>query len=196
VIPLLRLAGAFLLVALAMGAARADEPAVALDQHGRSHAWKGPSGELTLLDFAASWCAPCAKTLPRLEAFAREHPDLRVVTVSVDERRQGRDDLVASLHLGLPMLWDEGHRIAEHYQPRAMPAAFLISPSGEVLHTALGSGDEEWDELVRRVQEELRRVRRDQARDSGGTDATRREWSGREDLNLRPHGPEPCALPS
>ena len=22
------------------------------------------------------------------------------------------------------------------------------------------------------------------------------EWSGREDLNLRPHGPEPCALPS
>src|SRR5262249_38241492 len=24
----------------------------------------------------------------------------------------------------------------------------------------------------------------------------RRDWSGREDLNLRPHGPEPCALPS
>lgn len=162
-IPSLRLAGVFLVVALATGAARADEPAVALDQHGHSHAWKGPSGQLTLLDFAASWCAPCAKTLPRLEAFAREHPDLRVLTVSVDERRKGRDDLVASLHLGLPMLWDEGHRIAGHYQPQAMPAAFLIAPSGEVLHTAVGSGDEEWDGLVRRVEDELRRIRRDQA---------------------------------
>ena len=27
--------------------------------------------------------------------------------------------------------------------------------------------------------------------ESGGD----RDWSGREDLNLRPHGPEPCALP-
>jgi cytochrome c biogenesis protein CcmG, thiol:disulfide interchange protein DsbE len=159
----LRLAGAFLMVTLATAVVRADEPAVARDQHGRSHAWKGPSGELTLLDFAASWCAPCAKTLPRLEAFAREHPDLRILTVSVDERRQGRDDLVASLHLGLPMLWDEGHRIAEHYQPEAMPAAFLIAPSGEVLHTAVGSGDEEWNELVHRVEDELRRVRRRRA---------------------------------
>ena len=162
-IPSRPLAGAFLVVALATGAARGDAPAVALDQHGRSHAWKGPSGQLTLLDFAASWCAPCAKTLPRLEAFAHQHPDLRVLTVSVDERRKGRDDLVASLHLDLPMLWDEGHRIAEHYQPEAMPAAFLIAPSGEVLHTALGSGDKEWNELVHRVEDELQRARRDHA---------------------------------
>lgn len=159
----LRLACASLLVVFATGVAGAAEPAPALDQHGRSHAWKGPTGQLTLLEFAASWCAPCVKTLPRLEAFARQHPDLRILAVSVDERQQGRDDLIASLHLTLPMLWDEGHRIAEHYQPQAMPAAFLIAPSGEVLHTVLGSRNEDWDQLVRLVEEELRRVRREQA---------------------------------
>jgi thiol-disulfide isomerase/thioredoxin len=128
---------------------------VALDQHGQRHTWKGPSGRLTLLEFAASWCAPCRKTLPRLGTFGRRHPDLRVLAVSVDERRQGRDELVAELHLGLPMLWDEGHRIAEHYQPRAMPAAFLISPKGKVLYAARGSRIDDWNELVRRAEAEL-----------------------------------------
>jgi thiol-disulfide isomerase/thioredoxin len=120
--------------------------------------WRGPSGRLTLLEFAASWCVPCRKTLPRLESFARAHPDLRVLTVSVDEQRAGRDQLVASLHLSLPMLWDEHHQIAEHYQPPAMPSAFLVAPDGKVLYTAPGSRTDEWQELVRRVEDELRKV--------------------------------------
>ena len=133
-------------------------PATALDQHGRGHVVEGPSGRLTLLEFAASWCAPCRTTLPRLAAFARQHPELRVLAVSVDERRAARDELVAALDLDLPLLWDEGHRIAELYQPEAMPAALLISADGKVLHRALGSRTDDWDALVRRVEEELRRA--------------------------------------
>jgi thiol-disulfide isomerase/thioredoxin len=140
-------------------AAPSKEPASALDQHGRAHAWQGATGELTLLEFSASWCAPCRWTLPRLQALALQHPDLRVLAVSVDERRQGRDQLVKALSLTLPMLWDEGHRIAEHYAPQAMPATLLISPAGQVLHTALGSGLDDWELLVHRVEEELKRGR-------------------------------------
>lgn len=154
---LIAAAGA-LLGACTVAAARAAEPSVALDQHGKRHVWRGPTGHLTLLELAASWCLPCRKTLPRLEAFGREHPGLRVLAVSVDERRQGRDELVAELHLSLPMLWDEDHRIAELYQPQAMPAAFLISPEGEVLYAARGSRIDDWNELVRRAEAELARV--------------------------------------
>jgi thiol-disulfide isomerase/thioredoxin len=150
---------ALLLACCASAVARAPEPAVALDQHGRIHAWLGPTGKLTLLEFAASWCAPCRQTLPRLEAFAREHPGLRVLVISVDERREGRDELVASLGLSLPMVWDENHRIAEHYQPQAMPSAFLISPAGDVLHVARGSRADDWEEVVRRIERELQRER-------------------------------------
>ncbi len=153
-------AAACVLVALAVSAAPAApaaEPRVALDQDGRGHAWEGPSGRLTLLEFAASWCAPCRKTLPRLEAFARRYPELRVLVVDVDERREDRDALAASLGLTVPMLWDEDHAIAEHYRPEAMPAAFLISPDGEVLDTSLGSRTDEWERFVRQVEEQLAR---------------------------------------
>ena len=126
--------------------------AAELDQLGRGHRWEGPTGQLTLLEFAASWCAPCRKTLPRLEAFAHAHPELRVLVVSVDERREGRDELVGALHLSLPVIWDEEHRIAERYRPAAMPAAVLVSPTGEVLYTARGSRADEWAKLVRQIE--------------------------------------------
>lgn len=149
-----RVAGLWLAMLLAASVVRAAGSGEALDQHGRSHVWKGPSGRLTILELAASWCTPCRRTLPRLQELSRQHPELRVLAVSVDERREGRDELVASLGLELPMLWDEGHRIAEHYQPSAMPAAYLISPDGEVLHVALGSDEAAWRELVARAERE------------------------------------------
>lgn len=119
-----------------------------LDQNGRGHAWQGASGRLTVLDFAASWCAPCRKSLPRLERLAKERPELRVLVVSVDERRAGRDELVRSLGLTLPVLWDADGHIAERYQPPAMPATFVLAPTGEVLGTFAGAGQEEWAALV------------------------------------------------
>lgn len=139
-----RLLVGLLWLTLASGAAAAEE----LDQQGRGHSWKGASGRLTVIDFAASWCGPCRKSLPRLESLARERPELRVLVISVDERREGRDELVRSLHLTLPVLWDVDGHIAEHYQPPAMPSTFVLSAEGALLGTFSGSGSREWAALV------------------------------------------------
>jgi len=120
----------------------------ARDQHGVAHAWQGPFERLTVLDFAASWCAPCRHTLPRLEAYAAQHPELPILVVSVDEKEEGRDRLVASLGLRLPVLWDEGHAIAQHYEPEALPTTLVLDPAGEVILRSRGSTDRAWRELL------------------------------------------------
>ncbi len=134
---------------------RADElvtKAQETDQHGRSHAWKGPSQSYTLIDFSASWCVPCRKSLPRLEALARDTPNLRVLVVSVDDEVAGRDALVADLGLTLPVLWDASYAIAEHHKPAGMPSTVILDPSGVEVFREEGYSEKKWRQLVEFVQ--------------------------------------------
>lgn len=39
-----------------------------------------------LVDFWATWCAPCQMMLPIIEDFAKSNPDIRVGKVNVDEQ--------------------------------------------------------------------------------------------------------------
>jgi len=119
-----------------------------LDQNGKAHAWTGASDRYTIIDFAAAWCRPCWTVLPKLEAFAKEHPEVRVLVVSVDDEVKGRDALVEKLSLTIPVLWDEQHRIAEHYQPVGMPTTYVLDPKGEIVYTHVGSGKKEWEAMV------------------------------------------------
>ncbi len=142
----LRLAALASLLAMPLGAAE-------LDQHGTEHSWKGESGRYTVIDFAASWCGPCWRTLPKLQELAGRHPQLRVLVVSVDDERSGRDQLVEELDLDLPVLWDEGYTIAEHFRPGAMPTTVLLDPQGEEIYRYSGSSDAAWREFSAFVDE-------------------------------------------
>lgn len=133
-----------ILLALPFSALAAEET----DQHGKVHAWKGASSGYTIVDFAASWCSPCWAVLPRLQKYASEHPDVRVLAVSVDDKVAGRDTLVSKMKLTIPVLWDENHRIAGHYRPEAMPSTFVLDPSGKVVYRHSGSAMKEWDAMV------------------------------------------------
>lgn len=127
------------------------------DQRGVAHAWTGPSAGYTVVDFAASWCTPCWSVLPRLEKFAAEHPEIRVVAVSVDDKVAGRDLLVSKLKLSIPVLWDDEHRIAEHYRPDGMPHTVVLDPAGKVVYRHTGSAAKDWDAMVAFLAEAAKR---------------------------------------
>lgn len=143
----MRRAALLLALALALCATR-PLAAAETDQHGVAHAWTGPSAGYTVLDFAASWCTPCWSVLPRLEKLAAEHPGLRVVVVSVDDKVAGRDLLVSKLGLTIPVLWDEKHLIAGHYRPDGMPYTVVLDPSGKVVYHHTGSAAKEWSAML------------------------------------------------
>ena len=126
-----------------------------LDQNGQTHEWRKPTGKVTLIEFAASWCSPCRRTLPRLEAYAKERPDVRALVVSIDETRAGRDKLVKWLNLTVPVLWDQNREIRTHYRPRAIPTTYVLSPQGDIVYTSVGSEQKDWDDLVRFVEQKL-----------------------------------------
>ncbi len=132
------------LLALASSTFAHAEP---LDQNGQAQPWRGSDDAYTVLDFAASWCAPCWKSLPRLAAFATEHPELQVIVVSVDDEESGRAELVEGLGLVMPVLWDGAYEIVETYAPEALPATVVLAPGGEEVFRQVGSDRAGWKRL-------------------------------------------------
>lgn len=124
-----------------------------LDQSGKVQPWKGDSDRFSVIDFAAEWCVPCWKTLPEFQKLADRFPQLRFLVVSVDEKERGRDRLVEELGLTVPVLWDEEYLVAEHYGPEAMPATYIVSPDGEIVHHHTGSSNSDWGKFIALVED-------------------------------------------
>lgn len=63
--------------------------------------WSSSSarGSVLVIDVWASWCKPCAKAFPKLDAFAASHPNIKVIAISIDEDLAAAAAFAASLHV-------------------------------------------------------------------------------------------------
>lgn len=109
-----------------------------LDQWGKPHQLGTWPQQTFVIDFAASWCAPCHKVLPQLEAIKTRHPEWAILVVSVDKTEAGRNRLVKQHNLKLPVIWDKEHAWASFFDPPAMPTTLVVDRHGKILASHSG----------------------------------------------------------
>ena len=125
---------------------------------GAQLALKDALGEVTLVDFWASWCKPCRVENPNIvETYNKSHDKgFNIVQVSLDRPGQKdkwleaiqEDDLGQWHHVSNLMFWQDP--IAAEYGVRAIPAAFLLDAEGRIVAKNLRG-----DELGKKVGELL-----------------------------------------
>jgi peroxiredoxin len=102
-----------------------------------------------VLDFWATWCAPCIEALPELEGLHRRYGELglTVIGVSVDGPRNFSRirPFVASKGLHYPIVLDADGRLQQLYHVLAIPTAVLIDTTGSIVAVRVayrpGEGD-------------------------------------------------------
>lgn len=113
-------------------------------------------GQVVLLDFWGTFCEPCKKSFPKLEALDRKYAasGLRVIGISEDEDDdKGKIPGFADTYgAKFALAWDGDKSIARQYKPETMPSSFLIGKDGIVRFAHVGFHDGE--EL--QIEQEIR----------------------------------------
>ena len=97
-------------------------------------------GKVVILDFWASWCKPCQKSLPWLADMQEKYgpQGLVIVAVNLDENLKDAAAMVAGLPVTVILVHDPQSKLAEKYQLEGMPSAYIYGRDGKLVATHVG----------------------------------------------------------
>ena len=112
-----------------------------------------------LIDFTASWCAPCKKSFPALNELHERYRDkgLTIIAVNVDAKRADMERFLKTTPASFSVVRDAEQKLVARTEVESMPTSFLIDAAGRVRFLHKGySGDETKKKYVREIEELLK----------------------------------------
>jgi pentatricopeptide repeat protein len=94
-------------------------------------------GDVVLLDFWASWCAPCIREMPNVKSVYDKfhHKGFEIIGISLDKSEKKFRSYIKEQDISWPQIFDGGSGaggIARKYAVNAIPATFLIDREGRI----------------------------------------------------------------
>jgi thiol-disulfide isomerase/thioredoxin len=112
-----------------------------LDGGGRSPI---PRGKVTMVDFWATWCAPCRASMPRVEKLWKQYQRSGLELYSVDTDDPGPDrepqvrEFLLKNRLSFPVVLDDGSA-SQAFAVASLPTMVLLDKQGTVVWSYIGA---------------------------------------------------------
>jgi len=106
-------------------------------------------GKKVILNFWATWCAPCRQEMPEIEAFYKKLTGGNVVVLAVNltAEEMNPDDVtkfVKDYQLTFPILLAQSQDIEAAYQVMTIPTSYIIDSKGIIRNQKIGPMTQEW----------------------------------------------------
>ena len=97
-------------------------------------------GKVVVVDFWASWCVPCRRSFPWLNAMHRKYADegLVIIGVNVDQEADAAAKFLQEYPAQFRIRYDPHGDLAEEYDVQGMPSSFVFGRDGQLRARHLG----------------------------------------------------------
>ncbi len=116
-------------------------------------------GKVVLIDFWATWCAPCREALPHMKDLAKKFQEqpLLVLSISLDDDEQKWKEFISKNQMVWPQYCDGGFNgpVATQFAVKAIPHTFTIDADGVLQDEHIGDASIEGKikKLIARARE-------------------------------------------
>ena len=96
-------------------------------------------GQIVVLDFWATWCGPCVKSLPNVKKVIDGYPESTVtlITINQNESKEKVKSFLKSRKLDFKVAMDDGE-ISDKFKVEAIPQTVIVDADGKVQFVKVG----------------------------------------------------------
>ncbi|MEN0058162.1 MAG: TlpA disulfide reductase family protein [Bdellovibrio sp.] len=114
------------------------------DLKGETFTLSSLQGKVVILNFWASWCAPCIEEVPSLIKLVKEFKgQVQLIAVSGDSNREDIDVFMKSFpelqSADIKIVWDEDRSLMRQFQVARLPESLVIAKDQKLVKKIVGS---------------------------------------------------------
>ena len=104
------------------------------DLHGNPWHLRELKGKVVLVNFWATWCPPCRKEMPDLQALYDKYKEQGFVVLSISDEEPAKvQPFITERKITYPVLLDPGRKVNEEFQVEGIPKSFVYDRQGKLV---------------------------------------------------------------
>jgi len=116
-------------------------------------------GDVVMINFWASWCAPCRQEMPLLEDLYERYKKIgfTILGVNIDTDVKDANKVLDAIPVSFPVVYDTKNAVSDLYELGAMPTTVMVDRQGNqrFLHKGYKPGFEEaYEQEIRKLLRE------------------------------------------
>src|SRR5579883_1999438 len=104
------------------------------DIHGKSWKLSDLRGKVVLVNFWATWCPPCRKEMPDLQALFDKYKGKGLIVLAISDEEEAKvKPFIQAQGITFPVMLDPGDKVHQLFQVEGIPKSFVYDRDGKLV---------------------------------------------------------------